>query len=118
MSSRGRSGTSRITLLLTLTASEVDLTDHPGRDPGRDHAGREVLRDHRVGTDHAALADLDPTGDDAVHAEPAVGPDPNPALGGKALPRDRHIRIVEAVVRVADEAAVGEHHVIADLDPV
>src|SRR4029079_7422465 len=100
MSSRGRSGTSRLTLLLPLTASKVDLADHPGRDPGRDHAGREVLGDHRVGADHAALADLDPAGDDAVDAEPAVGSDLNRALGGKALPSDRHIRVVEAVVGV------------------
>ena len=34
------------------------------------------------------------------------------------LPGDRHVGVVVAVVAVADEAAVGEHHVVADLDPL
>ena len=40
-----------------------------------------------------------------------VGP-----LAGEALPGDRLCRIVEAVGAVGDEAAVGEHAVVADLD--
>ena len=34
----------------------------------------------------------------------------------EALPGDRDVRVVVAVVGVADEAVVGEHHVVADLD--
>ena len=40
-----------------------------------------------------------------------VGP-----LDREALPGDRLVRVVEAVVAVGDEAAVGEHAVLADLD--
>ena len=40
-----------------------------------------------------------------------VGP-----LGREALPGDRPVAVVEAVVAVGDEAAVGEHAVRADLD--
>ena len=35
-------------------------------------------------------------------------------LRGESLPGDRHLGIVEAMLGVADEAAVGEHHVVAD----
>ena len=42
-----------------------------------------------------------------------VGP-----LRGEALPRHRLVRVVEAVVGVGHEAAVGEHAVLADLDEV
>src|SRR5947199_10653943 len=80
---RCRSGTCWITLPL-LPALELDLADHLRRDPGGNHARRQVLRDDRVRADHAALADLDPAGDHAVGAEPAVGPDPHRALGGEA----------------------------------
>ncbi len=99
-----------------LTALELDLADHPGGDSGGDHTPREALGDHRVRSDHAALADLHPAGHDAVDPEPAVGPDPDRALGGEPLPGDRDVGVVEAMVRVADEAAVGEHHVVADLE--
>ena len=41
--------------------------------------------------------------------------DPRRPLGVEALPGDRPGRIVEAVVAVGDQAAVGEHAVVADL---
>ena len=39
-------------------------------------------------------------------------------LRGEALPGDRLLGVVVAVLGVADEAAVGEHRVVADLDPL
>ena len=47
-----------------------------------------------------------------------LSPDARRALAGEPLPGDRLVRVVEAVVRVGHEAAVGEHAVIADLDEV
>ena len=45
-----------------------------------------------------------------------LSPMPRRALGREALPRHRRVGVVEAVVAVGDEAAVGEHAVLADLD--
>ena len=53
---------------------------------------------------------------DDVGAAPDVVADARRALGREALPRDRLVGVVEAVVAVGDEAAVGEHAVLADLD--
>ena len=60
--------------------------------------------------------DLDTAGDHAADAEPAVRPDPHGALRLEPLPGDRLGRVVVAMVGVADEAVVGEHHVVSDLD--
>ena len=51
-------------------------------------------------------------------AAPHVVADARRALRGEALPGDRLVGVVEAVVAVGDEAAVGEHAVLADLDPL
>ena len=87
-----------------------------GRAPGGDREGRQVVGDDAVGADDAALADRHAAGDDDVGAAPDVVADPGRALGGEALPGDRLVGVVEAVVAVGDEAAVGEHAVAADLD--
>ena len=59
---------------------------------------------------------VDPARDHDVHSAPDVVADAGRSLGGEPLPRDRALGVVEAVDPVADEAAVGEHAVIADLD--
>ena len=48
--------------------------------------------------------------------QPDVVAEPRRPLAVEALPGDRLRRVVEAVVGVGDEAAVGGHAVIADLD--
>ena len=85
-------------------------------EPGGDRERRQVGRDDAVGADHAALADRHAAGDHDVGAAPDVVADPGRALGGEALPGDRLVGVVEAMVAVGDEAAVGEHAVLADLD--
>ena len=52
---------------------------------------------------------------DDVGAAPDVVADARRALGGESLPRDGPVGVVEAVVAVGHEAAVGEHAVGADL---
>src|SRR5881394_67900 len=100
------------------SAAELYGLDHTGRSARRDRAGRQILSDDRVGADHAALADRDAARHRTVDAEPAVGADLDRAFAGEALPGDRRVRIVEAMLAVADKAAVGEHRVVADLDPL
>ena len=60
----------------------------------------------------------DAAGHDDVSAAPDVVTDDGRTLGGEALPGDRPAGIVEAMVGIGDQAAVGEHTVIADLDEV
>ncbi len=64
---------------------EVDLPDHLRRQAGRDRARGQVLGNHGVRADHAALPDRDPARDHAVDPEPAVVADPHRALRGEAL---------------------------------
>src|SRR3954453_21539492 len=95
---------------------ELDRPQHPRGRPGGDRAGRDVGRHDAVGADHAAVADRHAARDDDVRAAPHVVADPRRPLRREPLPRDRPARVVEAVVAVGDEAAVGEHAVAADLD--
>ena len=78
--------------------------------------GGQVVRHDGVGADHAALADRHATGDHHVGPAPHVVADARRALGREALPGHRAIRVGEAVVGVGDEAAVGQHAVLAELD--
>src|SRR5690349_10582053 len=98
-----------------LRASLVRFDHSCGR-PRGDRARGKISRHHRVGADDAAVADRHPAGHHAIDAEPAVGADPHWPLRREALLGDRHVGIVEAVVGIADEAAIGEHRVVADLD--
>src|SRR3954451_6962926 len=100
---------------LSAPADEFDLFDDLGRAARRYVPSRDVLRDDGVRSDHAAVSDRDAARDDAIGAEPAVVADAGRALGGKPLPGDRLVGIVELVRPVRDEAAVGEHAVVADL---
>src|SRR3954454_2995259 len=101
---------------LRTAVPELDLADDLRRGSRGDDAAWEALRHDRICPDHAALADLDSSGDDAVGPEPAVGADPHRAAGDEALLGDRPRAVVVAVIGVPDEAAVGEHGVVADLD--
>src|SRR5213078_2006354 len=96
---------------VTLTAAwdEVDRPQHLSGNACADVAGGQVLRDDRVRADDAALADRDAARHDDVRAEPAVVADPRRPLRREALPGDRPVRVVEAVLGVGDEAAVREH---------
>src|SRR5918995_1067884 len=115
-SARGSSTARRSLSMLRSRLPELDLADHLRRGARCDHRGRQVLGNDGVGSDHAPLADLDTSRDDATDPEPAVRADPHRAAWVEALPGDRFGRIVVAVIRVAYEAVVGEHHVVPDLD--
>ncbi len=77
---------------------------------------RGCRRDDRVCPDHAPLADRHPSRDHDVGPAPDVVADRRRPLGRKALPGDGLVGVVEAVVGVRDEAAIGEHAVLTDLD--
>src|SRR3954467_11652012 len=74
---------------------ELDLLDDLCRRACRDRMRREVPCHDRVRADHATLADRHATGDDHVHAEPAVVADPRGAFRGEALVRHRRLRVVK-----------------------
>ncbi len=88
----------------------------PGRRRRSSSPGRSRLTTELAPITHA-LPHRHPAGHRAVDAEPAVGADLDRALRGEALPGDRQLGVVEAVLGIADEAAVGEHHVVADRHP-
>src|SRR5215211_1125124 len=99
-----------------LDVLETDLAEHLGGRAGRDHSGGQILRHDRVRADHTPVPDLDAAGHDAADAKPAVRANPDRPAELEALPGDRLRRIVVAVIGIANEAVVGEHHVVADLD--
>src|SRR5947209_18314377 len=78
----------------------LDPPQHAGGRPGRDRERLDVVGDDAVGADHAALAYGDAAGDRDAEAEPAVVADARGPLGLEALPGDRLIGVVDAVVRV------------------
>ena len=76
----------------------------------------------RVTTELAPITQRSPTLTPLVTAQltpnQQLAPISTGPLGREALPGDRQVGIVEAVLGVADEAAVGEHRVVADRDPL
>ena len=114
----GGATVTRIAPYVAAVALELDLANHLRGSAGCDHPRGDVARYDRVRADRAALADLDAPRHHATDPEPAVGADPHRPARDEALFGDRLVGIVVAVVRVADEAVVGEHHVVADLDPL
>src|ERR1700722_4323714 len=96
----------------------LDLAQYPSGRTGGDGEGLDVMRDDAVGADHAALADRDATGDDDANAQPAVVADACGPLAVEALPGDWLVGVVEAMVGVGYEAAVGQHAVLAYLHEI
>src|SRR5688500_16475337 len=104
-----------ISVPATASPGVGDLAEDLGRRAGGDRVRRQIRGHDGVGADNAALADRDAARDHDVGPAPDVVADERGPLRREALPRHGLVGVVEAVVAVGDEAAVGGHAVLADL---